>query len=98
MRSNSSRCDFENGVMLIETVKRICTREYGDGVYMQMSNNCCYLFKFHDLLHHHEDIQFWVHGPTQRMQHLKKSLRDIRDCTRRAAVTERFLSEYIGDR
>jgi len=55
VRSNSSRCDFENGVMLIETVKRICSREYGDEVYMQMSNNCCYLFKFHDLLHHHED-------------------------------------------
>ena len=92
--ANATRQNLEDRNFTVEEVKRLCTATGGGGVNFVMANNYCHLFKFSDIIAQ----SYYSSTLIQRMQHLKKAMRNVKDVTRLGGVAARMMDEYLGDR
>ena len=96
--ANASQCNLQDGNFTIDEIKKICTRHGGGGVIFKMSNNYSHLFKFCDIIEQSQTLLFYTSTPIQRMQHLNKAMRNVRDVSRLGGVAARMMDEYLGDK
>ena len=96
--SNANRDDFAQGILSVDDFKRMCTSEYGAGIMFQMNNNFRHLFKFREIIEYSESMLFYSNVPVQRIQYVKKVMRDVKDKSRLGGIAARMMDEYFSDK
>ena len=96
--ANPTRQDLLDGNFTAQEVARLCTPVGGGGVNFMMSNNYCHLFKFSDIMEQSQTMIFYSTSMNQRMNVVKRAMRNLKDVTRLGGVAARMMDEYLGDR
>ena len=96
--ANPTRQDLLDGNFTTQEVTRLFTAAGGGDVNFMMSNNYCHLFKFSDIIEQSQTLTFYSSLTIQRMQHLKKAVRNGKDVTILGGVAARMMDEYLGDK
>ena len=59
VKSNAYRTDFNAGVIERDELIKMCTKEVGSGIHLEMPHGVNPLFKFEYFLSHPKAIQLW---------------------------------------
>ena len=84
--ANPTRQDLLDRNFTAQEVTRLCTAAGGGGVNFMMANNYCHLFKFSDIIEQSQTLIFYLTSMIQRMNLLKKAMRNLKDVTRLGCV------------
>ena len=97
--SNPSQRNLKDSNMTLDEVRNLCTKQYGGEIHLKMKNNFSHLFiKFHDILEYSKTLFFYTSSLIQRMTHLKRAMRNIKDISRLGGIAARMMDEYLGDK
>ena len=89
--SNTSQRNLLDGNCTIDEIKKLCTKKYEGGVQFKTINNHSHLFKFSDIIEQSQTLLFYSDSSIQRIQHLKKAMRNVKDISRLSGVTARVI-------